>query len=486
MNLKFFALNTVEINYFALFPEMILALAGILVMLLTPFTRGERQNRLIYVALAGLLLALVSVALQWGESGRAFFGMIFQDGFGQFCKVLFIFASASVLLAAKNYLEQEKLPPGEFFSLLLFATVGMLLMATSADLIMTFLGLETLSIATYVLVGYRQGEFKSTESAWKYFILGAFSTAFLLYGIAFIYGATGSTKYLRIAEAIQGLESYPLTLLLGLGLLVVGFGFKAALAPFHVWTPDVYEGAPVPITALLAVGSKAAAFAALARILHQVLPDLSEQWQAILWISAFLTMLIGNIAALVQTNIKRMLAYSSIAHAGYLLIGLTAHNQLGTQSVLFYLVAYALMTLGAFAVVQAFGRLEEKHIHIEDYTGIGYRFPFLSITLSVFLVSLAGIPATAGFMGKLFLLSAAVQSEMYGLVVIAVIASAIGIYYYLRIIVFMYMGESKQSFASISVPAALRIVIVVMVLGTLYLGIFPGAFLQLAADAVNF
>jgi NADH-quinone oxidoreductase subunit N len=369
--------------------------------------------------------------------------MVFQDDFGQFSRALFLFSGGIICLISMPYLERDRFLKAEYFSLLLFATMGMCLMATGADLVMTFLGIEILSIATYVLAGYRLGEKKSTESAMKYFILGAFSTGFLLYGIAFVYGVTGSTKYLEIAQVINGLESYPPILLLGVGLVIVGFGFKSALAPFHVWTPDVYEGAPVPITAYLAVASKAAAIVTFLRILYQVVPDLSWNWQQLLWISAVLTMAIGNIAALTQSNIKRMLAYSSIAHAGYILVGLTAHNLLGAQGVLFYLLAYAFMTLGAFAVVQLVGHKNEKFVEIKDYAGVGYKSPFLGIALSVFLLSMAGIPLTAGFTGKLFLFAAAIDQEMYGLVILAVLASAIGVYYYLRVLVFMYMKEAE-------------------------------------------
>ena len=475
-----------DINYTALLPEIILSLMGILIVLLIPFVPRERQTHLGYVALAALVLACFGVAMGRDQTDLAFFEMIFQDDFGQFCKIFFLFVSTVILLISMNYLEQEKLFQGEFFALLLFATVGMLFMATSADLIMTFLGLEVLSISTYVLAGVKERERKSSEAAWKYFLLGAFSTAFLLYGIAFVYGATGSTQYLRIAEAIQASPDYSLILFLGLGLMVVGFGFKVALAPFHAWTPDVYEGAPIPITAFLAVASKGAALVALARILYQVLPDLSQQWQAILWPSAVLTMAIGNIAALTQSNIKRMLAYSSIAHAGYLMVGLTAHNSLGTQSILFYLMAYALMILGAFTVVQIVGRREEQDTTIEDYNGMGYRYPFLGIALSVFLISLAGIPATAGFMGKLFVFAAAVRSQMYGLVIIALVTSAMGLYYYLRVIVCMYMGEFKKEEVPITIPTPMRIILALMVLGTLYLGILPGILLDLAEEAVNF
>lgn len=475
-----------DINYTAVLPEIILSLVGICIMLLIPFVPRKRQTHLGYLALAGIVLAFFGVAMGWGQTDLAFFEMIFQDDFGQFCKIFFLFVSTVILLISMNYLEQEKLFQGEFFVLLLFATVGMLFMATSADLIMTFLGLEVLSISTYILAGFKERERKSSEAAWKYFLLGAFSTAFLLYGIAFVYGATGSTKYLQIAEAIQASPEYSLILFVGLGLMMVGFGFKVALAPFHAWTPDVYEGAPIPITALLAVASKGAALLALVRILYQVFPDLSQQWQAILWPMAVMTMAIGNIAALTQSNIKRMLAYSSIAHAGYLLVGLTAHNPLATQGILFYLVAYAFMTLGALIVVQIVGRREEQHTTIEDYNGIGYRYPFLGIALSVFLISLAGIPATAGFMGKLFVFSAAVQSQMYGLVVIALVTSAIGLYYYLRVIVSMYMGEFKTEKIPITISMPLRIILTLLVLGTLYLGILPGSLLNLAEEAASF
>ncbi|MGH9339709.1 MAG: NADH-quinone oxidoreductase subunit N [Acidobacteriota bacterium] len=480
-------------DYLAFLPEIILSAAGVLLMVVIPYTdRHYRSRTLGYAALAAIAISVIPVLIQWNAlvetgPGLAFYDTIFRDQFAQFCKLLFLFASGAVILISIHYLEKDSLFYGEFFTLLLFATVGMCVMASSADLILTFLGLEILSISTYVLASFREREVRSTESAWKYFILGAFSTAFLLYGIAFVYGATGSTKYLQIAGRLSLNQDYPLTLLLGLGLIIVGFGFKAALAPFQVWTPDVYEGAPVPITAHLAVGSKAAAFVAFLRVLYQVLPDLSADWQLILWASAALTMFVGNVAALTQSNIKRMLAYSSIAHAGYLLVGLNANNKLGAESVLFYLIAYALMTLGAFAVVQAYGRLNERYVNINDYSGMGYRNPFLSISLSVFLISMAGIPATAGFMGKLFLFAAAIESEMYALVILGLIASAIGVYYYLRVIVLMYMQHPEGEAATgLTLPMAVRIAIVIMLIGTFYLGLYPGPFLSLASEASNF
>lgn len=474
----------IEINYTAILPEIILSLTGVVLMVLIPSVRKELQPKLGYLALAGTAAAMVAAYVQWNQQSLSFYGMVYQDNFAHFSKLLFLFAVGAIIAVSISYLERDRLFRAEYFSLLLFATVGMCLMASSADLVMTFLGIEVLSIATYVLAGYRRDEMRSTEAALKYFILGAFSTAFLLYGIAFIYGATGSTQYREIAARLEAGTELPWFLLLGLGLIVVGFGFKAALAPFHIWTPDVYEGSPIPIMAHLAVASKAAALIAFVRILYQVLPEMQAAWQEILWASAVLTMLVGNIAALTQTNIKRMLAYSSIAHAGYLLVGLTAANVEGARGILFYLLAYAFMNLGALTVVQLVGRKDEQAVAIEDYAGLGYKSPGLALVLSVFLVSLAGIPLTGGFTGKLFLFAAAIQREMYGLVVIAVIASAIGIYYYLRVLVLMYMREPGEAQADVGLPGAARVVLVLMVLGTLWLGVLPGRMLDWAGSAV--
>jgi len=474
-----------DANYIAILPELILSAAGILIMVLIPSAGREGQARLGYFALAGIAAAFVASAVLWGSHGTALFGMVFQDAFGHLARLLLLFASGLVAAVALPYLRREGILMGEFFCLLLFATVGMTFMATSSDLVMTFLGLETLSIATYVLAGFRNKDIKSVESAWKYFILGAFSTAFMLYGIAFIYGTTGSTKYQAIAEAVsQG--NLPLTFAAGVGLLLVGFGFKVAMAPFHVWAPDVYQGAPLPVTSHLAVGSKAAAFIALLRIFQQVFPGLEGEWNFAFWTGAVLTMAIGNIAALAQSNIKRMLAYSSVAHAGYLLVGMAAGNALGAQGILFYLASYAFMTIGALAVVQALSRPGEAGIDLDDYKGIGFRFPFLSVSMSVFLISLAGIPVTAGFMGKFFIFSAAVEQKLYMLVVIAVLTSAIGLYYYLRIIVLMFMHDADKEPQAPVLHASLRAVIVLLVAGTLIFGLYPAPLLELAQQAVQF
>ena len=467
-------------NYGILLPEMILSLTAIGLMLAAPSQRPKVQSSLFWVALLGLSAALLVAVSRWGSESEGYFGMAVEDNLANFGRVLFLLAAATVVLISRSYLRDEKLLSAEFLILILLATVGMGLMATSSDLIMTFLGIEVLSIASYVLAGYR-ADAKSAEAAWKYFILGAFSTAFLLYGIAILYGITGSTRYVGIAGELSGINfSFPLGV--AVVLILVGFAFKAALAPFHVWTPDVYEGAPIPITAYLAVASKAAAFVAGLRILLEVIPGLDVQWQALLSCSAVLTMLVGNIAALTQTNIKRMLAYSSIAHAGYLLVGVTANNSLGVSAVLFYLASYALMTLGAFTVVQLIAGKGEHRQSVLDYSGMAYRNPFLSLALAAFLISMAGIPATAGFMGKLFLFSAAVKSQFYGLVVIALIASAIGIYYYLRVVVLMFFREVESSQTDVRVPTGAGLVILVMVVGTFVLGLFPGALMQIASE----
>ena len=473
------------LNYSAVLPEILLVLGSILCILLIPILPNRYQVKLGYIATLILLGALTATLFQWGSRDLAFFGMISIDPLGHFCKLIFLLSSTVVCLISISYLKQEGLEHGEFFPLLLMSTTGMSLMAVSADLIMTFLGLEILSISTYALAGFRIKDPKSNESALKYFLLGAFSTSFLLYGIALTYGATGTTKYAQISQALNQAHTDPRTLLLGLGLLLVGFGFKAALVPFHIWAPDVYQGAPIPITAHLAVGSKAAALLALLRILSHVFSGSANEWQDFLGLVCILTMVIGNVAALTQSNIKRLLAYSSIAHAGYVLLGIVANSPQGTQSVLFYLFAYSGMTLGAFTVVQVISGGNERSTSLDAYRGIGYSNPVLSISLTIFLLSLAGIPLTSGFYGKLFLFSAAIGKGMYGLVITAALASAVGLYYYMRIVVLMFMEESADPLEPIPLPMTIRIVILVLVAGTLFLGIYPTPILSMAGEAAG-
>jgi NADH-quinone oxidoreductase subunit N len=357
----------------------------------------------------------------------------------------------------------------------------MLLMAASGDLILTFLGIEILSISTYVLAGFKRADPRSNESSLKYFVLGSFATAFLLYGIALIYGGTGSTNYRLIQMAISLQGTVQTTTLLGLGLLLVGFGFKLATVPFHAWAPDVYEGAPTAVTAFMMVGPKAAGFAALVRVLLQALPALAEDWRSAMWLVAVLTMTLGNVVAVRQTSIKRMLAYSSIAHAGYILVGIVANSRAAYGAIAFYLAAYALMNLGALSIVLSFSRKGDLNVDLDDYAGLGRLAPIPAAALSLFLISLAGIPLTGGFIGKFYLFSAAVSQGFIGLVIIAVLNSALSVYYYFRVLVVMYMREPAEGRSG---PEALGTTVMAVVwiaaIGILWLGILPGRLLDLA------
>jgi len=349
-----------------------------------------------------------------------------------------------------------------------------------------FLGLETLSIALYILAGFLREQLRSNESALKYLLLGAFATGFLLYGIALVYGATGSTNLRQIAAVVAtGNLNNPVWLTIGAGLLIVGFAFKVASVPFHMWTPDVYEGAPTSVTAFMIAGTKAAAFAGFLRVLMTALPALAPDWSRVLWLLAVLTMTVGNVVAIAQTSIKRMLAYSSIAHAGYLLVALVAASTLGSGSILFYLVAYTFMNLGAFAVVIALARQDGERTSLEEYAGLGWKYPFLGAAMALFMFSLAGIPPTAGFMGKFYIFNAAIQANYVGLAIIGVLNSVVSVYYYLRVTVIMYMGQGEEAPAASRLAPALGLAVLIAILGTLELGLFPARFLEMALRSVG-
>ncbi|MEJ2246144.1 MAG: NADH-quinone oxidoreductase subunit N, partial [Acidobacteriota bacterium] len=351
------------------------------------------------------------------------------------------------------------------------------------DLILTFIGIEILSIATYVLAGFKKNDIRSNESSLKYFLLGSFSTAFLLYGIALIFGSTGSTNYQAISELVTAtLEgNYQNTTLIGMGLLLVGFSFKIALVPFHSWAPDVYEGAPTPVTAFMTVGPKAAGFAALMRILVEALPFMADAWVTILWCLAILTMVLGNVVAVLQTNVKRMLAYSAIAHAGYILVGIVTNSDTGFSAVLFYLVAYTIMNLIAFSVILSISGIGDTRVCLDDYAGLARKAPFAAAALSLSLVSLAGIPLTGGFIGKFYLFSAAIQKGYVGLAVIGVLSSVVSVFYYFRLLVYMYMKEPEETTpAPEPMSLLIQIIIVMGVVGILWLGVFPDHVLRLA------
>ena len=465
-------------------PELVLAGFAILIMVTDPFLRPSRRKWLGIVALVGTGAAAAATVLMAGQTGTAFGGMILGDAFSVYFRFLLLAIAALTLLSSLGYVEREGFPPGEFFALILFGTVGMGLMVASAELIVVFLGLEMSSISTYILAGYRRQDSLSNEASLKYFLLGSFATAFFLYGIAFVYGLTGTTNLTILADRLQTPAGATRLALVAMILMFVGLAFKVSCVPFQVWTPDVYEGAPTPVTAFLSAGPKAAAFAVFLRIALAVFEPTGATGFWILWISAALTMTFGNFAALVQTNIKRLLAYSSIAHAGYILVGFASGTPEGRAAVMFYLVVYSLMNLGAFAVVAHLGGKGDRWVRLEDFTGLSRERPALAACLAIFMLSLTGIPLTAGFFGKFYLFSAAVNSGLIGLTILGMLNSAVSVYYYLRVVVMMYMREGPCPAPTESIPWALGAALALSVLGTLYLGILPGWFLSKTMAAI--
>jgi NADH-quinone oxidoreductase subunit N len=466
-------------------PETLWCGFGLLVMLLQPFVR----NRQFFTVLAALGAALGTAATLYpgAAGGSAFQGLIQMDAFSVFFHLLVGGVAFLVVLAAAPYLERERLAPAEFYALALFATAGMGVLSSAQELLTAFIGLEMSSISSYVLAGYRRHSLKAAESAMKYFLLGSFATAFFLYGISLVYGVTGTTVLSRMGTADPASN----LLKLGLALILIGLGFKVAIAPFQIWTPDVYEGAPTPVTALFAAGPKAAAFALLLRIFATV-PAATHFWFWAFWVLAVLTMFAGNLGALVQTNVKRMLAYSSIAHAGYILVAFAAVTYLAGNSeeglgpapayaaILFYLIGYALVKLGAFTIVSQLGGLNEKHLSLDDYAGLGQRQPVAAAVLTLFLLSLLGLPVTAGFFGKFYVFKAAVNSHLITLAVLMAINSVIGAYYYLRVIVYMYMREPSagQIPEVVPFPLSVNAVMAITSVGTIYFGLFPSRILN--------
>lgn len=493
-----------EIDWWAIAPLLGMTLTGCFVMLADLFvTRpGGSKGHLAVLSLVGLgITAALSILLwDYGQS-TAFSGMVAADNFSQFFNLLFVLITAVTILLSHENVSRDDLQTGEYYTLLLFSAVGMMLMASASDLIMVFLGLELLSICLYILTGFSRQRQESEEASIKYLLLGAFASGFLLYGIALVYGSTASTNLGCVAQALGQRSTFatqacnplivgggpaPTMLLGGMGLLIVGLGFKAAVAPFHMWTPDVYEGAPTAITAYMSVAAKAAAFAAFLRVFLIAFPSVAADWSGMIGVIAALTMIVGNTVAIQQQNIKRMLAYSSIAHAGYILVALVAASQLGAQSVLFYTLAYTLMNLGAFAVVILLGRRGEENVMLADYAGLGFRQPALAASMVIFMLSLAGIPPTAGFVGKFYIFSASMQAGQVWLAVIGVLASVISVYFYIRVVYLMYMVEPSRELGPpasapwVSLAAGLAAVAVVI------LGLFPDQVLALAQASVGF
>jgi NADH-quinone oxidoreductase subunit N len=468
-------------DYMSILPEIVLSIFGMVIMVVDPLLDPESSHQSLGgMAFIGTLTALLATICMARYPGTGFYNMVRVEPFSVFFHYLVIAIAAVAILSSFEYLKVQRIRAGEYYGLILFGTVGMCLMSSAIELVLIFIALEISSISTYVLAGFRRRDAASSESSLKYFLLGSFATAFFLYGVALMFGATGSTNIDDISKALS--RNQPVLAYVATALMFVGLGFKVASAPFHVWTPDVYEGAPAPVVGLMSTGPKAAAFAVLLRVLFEANAP-GTFW--LIWVSAALTMTLGNLGALLQNNIKRLLAYSSIAHAGYLLVAFAAARELGTSAAMFYTAAYAAMNVGAFAVISHFANTGEKYVALEDYAGLGRRSPVLAATLTFFLMSLIGIPITGGFFAKFYVLTAALKSNLVGLTIILVLNSAMGAYYYLRIIVMMYMSEPRGEVPVTPVPAATALAIAICVLATLYLGVVPGRVLESAVHSAR-
>jgi len=473
-------------DYIRILPELILSAFGILVMVLDPLVDEEKsQTTLGFIAFVGTVAGLIATWFMAQSPGLAFSNTIRIDSFSVFFTFLVIAIAAVVILSSFEYMAVQRIRAGEYYALVLFGLVGMVVMSSAIELVMIFIGLEISSISTYILAGFRRNEASSSEASLKYFLLGSFATAFFLYGVALMFGATGSTNIDIIARKLPA-GPVELLVFVAMSLMFVGLGFKVAAAPFHVWTPDVYEGAPAPVVGFMSTAPKAAAFAVLLRVVFSINAP-GRLW--VLWVLAALSMTLGNVGALVQTNIKRLLAYSSIAHAGYLLMAFAMTSQqdsvAGISAAMFYSAAYAAMNIGAFAVVSHFANAGERYVTLEDYEGLGKSSPLLAATLTIFLLSLIGIPMTGGFFAKFYVFSAAMRANLIGLTVIGVINSAVGAYYYLRIIVVMYMREPRKQVPVSPISFGLGTALALSIVATLYLGLVPNRVLQIAQHSAQ-
>lgn len=472
-------------DLYPLLPLLIVIGWACVLLLLDLFIPKDRKGITAFLAGLGLVAGLIATFLRFGENGVSFSGMIVEDGFSIFLQFIFLATGLAGITLAYDYIKRREIQRGEYYTLLLFTVGGMMLMAMAGDLVIVFLAIELLSIPLYVLSGFARPQEESEEAAMKYFLLGAFASSFIVYGIALVYGATQTTQLGEIVVAIQSASANSQLLVIGAGLILVGLGFKVAAVPFHMWTPDVYQGAPTSTTAFMSVGAKAAGFAALLRVFIAAFPGLAESWSLLVMIIAALTMTWGNVAAIAQPNIKRMLAYSSIAHAGYILMILpaAADSQIAPDAVsaaLFYILAYAVSNLGAWGVVLALEKKEGGGLNLEDYAGLGTKNPGLALAMTIFMFSLTGIPPTAGFMGKFYIFRAVVDADLIWLAIVGVVTSLISAYYYLRIIVIMYMRPGEPETRS---ETWLETTVLVAGLLTVLLGILPGPLLALADQA---
>ena len=474
----------IEINWQLLMPELIIALTLLIVLVFDLFD-SISKSILGWMTIVGSGIALwVSIQMhQAGTVGTQFNDMFKVDNFSLFFNIIFLVSTILVALISLSYLGRDDRKQGPYYLLILLATLGMMLMAAGNELIIVFLGLELMSLSLYVLAGYFRESPASSEAGMKYLLLGAFASAFFLYGIALIYGGAGTTNVPAIAEAITAPNKSPL-LLAGMFLLIVGFGFKVAIVPFHQWAPDVYEGAPTTVAAFISAGPKAAGFAAFLRIFMEALPNLQVEWSGVIIVLAMLTMTVGNVIAIAQTSIKRMLAYSSIAHAGYILIGLAAANNDGISSAMLYLLVYCVMNIGAFGAVILAKTEDGESLVISDYAGLGLRKPLLAMFMTIMLLSLAGFPPTAGFVGKFYIFKSAVQAGHIWLVIVGAINTAISAFYYLRVVVTMYMREPEEELPFASYPSTLVVGLVLAAIGVLLIGILPSLMLAPAQNSV--
>jgi NADH-quinone oxidoreductase subunit N len=471
-------------EYIRVLPEIILTLVGVLIMFLEAVTKDDQKGIFAPLSILALAAALVGAVMAYGDPGPAFQNMLIVDGFATFFRVLVIGVGILAVLSSSGYLRRENSLGGEFYALILFSIVGQSIMASANELIMIFIGIEISSIASYILAGYLRDDARNNESALKYFLLGSFATAFLLYGVAWIYGSTGSTNLVVIRRALL-IGSQPVALAgVAAALIFVGFAFKISAVPFQSWAPDVYQGAPAPVSAFLSTGPKAAAFAVLLRVFMGAFGSIASTWMPLVWGVALATMTVGNFAAILQSNIKRLLGYSSIAHAGYVLVAVTANSGNGSAAAMFYLAAYAFTNIGAFAVVAYVSRKGEKFVRVDDFAGLAQRQPGMAAMLTIFLLSLIGVPLTGGFFGKFYIFKAAMDAHLVWLTVLGLLNSAVAAYYYLRVLVVMYFKEPGEAAEDIPpAGAALRIAVYGSALGTLLLGIFPSWVLNFASKA---
>ena len=490
-----------QLHYvWALLPEIVLCAWGMGVLVAGVSGRHNPKNRpsegdpsfgpgssLGWLALVGVLVAGFFNGWLYGVNEVGDASMVAVDHFRLFGNWIFLVAAALTILISFSYVQRQRLQAGEFYGLVLLSTAGMMFMAGARDLMVIFLGLEVMSISVYALTAFNRRDRKSAEAGLKYFLLGAFSTGFFLYGIALVYGATGTTNISAIAASVSSGAATSALLVGGVAMLGIGFAFKVSAVPFHMWTPDVYEGAPAPVTAFMSAGVKAAAFVAFIRVFMVAFDGAYDSWYPIMWWLAAITMVAANLIALVQSNVKRMLAYSSIAHAGYLLVALTAANETAAAGMLFYLMVYTLMNIGAFAIVISVANQGEERLQIEDYAGFGWSQPMLGVFLTIFLLSLAGFPGTGGFMGKIFLLQGAADSELWVLMSILVLTTVASYWYYLRVAWFMWMREplNDAQHDHVVAPLPMRVALLASVALILLLGIFPSSTLEFARASVQ-